>query len=125
MTRRVLVVDDEPDIREIARMALELLGGWEVVTASSGAEALEVAAREQPDAVLLDVQMPGMDGTETARRLREASATAHVPVLLLTAKARSAEREQLAVDPVVAVLTKPFDPTTLAAEVSRALGWTS
>ena len=125
MTRRVLVVDDEPDIREIVRMALEMLAGWTILTASSGAEALRIAASEQPDAVLLDVMMPGMDGPETARRLAENAETADIPVMLLPAKAMTAERAQLAAAPVVGVLTKPFDPMELAGDIRELLGWSS
>ncbi len=86
--RRILLVDDEPDIRQIAAMALQLGSGWTVLTASSGAQALEVAGREVPDAILLDVMMPGMDGPETLRRLREDAALRETPVLFLTAKAQ-------------------------------------
>lgn len=125
MTHRVLVVDDEPDIREIARLSLERLAGWTVLTAASGDEALQLAAQELPDAVLLDVMIPGMDGPEVARRLAADPTTAGIPVLLLTARARSAEREELAEGPVAAVLTKPFDPTSLADDIAGALGWTS
>ncbi len=123
MSRRVLVVDDEPDIREIAVMALERLAGWTVLTASGGEEALVVAEREQPEVVVLDVMMPGLDGPGTARRLAANPATAHIPVLLLTAKAMSAEKAILASEPVVGVLTKPFDPTRLAQDIEHALGW--
>ncbi len=123
MARHVLVVDDEPDIREIARLALEQLAGWVVTEASSGAQALELAASEHPDAVLLDVMMPGMDGPETARRLRENDATKDLAVLLLTAKVLSRDRDDLAAAPVDGVLGKPFDPLTLAGDIERALGW--
>lgn len=123
MSHRVLVVDDELDIREIARLALERLAGWRVLTAGSGEEAIVVAAAEQPEAVLLDVMMPGLDGLETARRLAAQETTARIPVVLLTARARSAERAELEHAPVVGVLTKPFDPATLARDVEQILGW--
>jgi CheY-like chemotaxis protein len=119
----VLVVDDEPDIREIARLALERLAGWTVSTASSGREALEKAATEQPEVILLDVMMPEIDGRETARQLAANPATSAIPVILLTAKAMTTERAQLAAEPVVGVLTKPFDPVSLALDVERLLGW--
>jgi len=123
VNRRVLVVDDEPDIREIAVLALERLAGWTVLTAADGEQAIALAEQEQPEAIILDVMMPGMDGPQTARRLAANPATAHIPVLLLTAKAMSAEKAQLASGPVTAVLTKPFDPTRLAADIESALGW--
>lgn len=125
MTHRVLVVDDEPDIREIARLALERLAGWTVLTAASGEEALEVATRERPEAVLLDVMMPGLDGPSTAQRMAADPATRDIPILLVTAKVRAGERQVLEESPVVGVLAKPFDPATLAADVERALGWRS
>ncbi len=121
--RRILLVDDEPDIRQIAAMALQLGSGWTVLTASSGAQALEVAGREVPDAILLDVMMPGMDGPETLRRLREDAALRETPVLFLTAKAQPAELRHLAASGVAGVLSKPFDPLALRRDVAQALGW--
>ena len=124
MARRVLVVDDEPDIRTLARLALERVGGHEVVTAESGLEALETAAREPFDAIVLDVMMPGLDGPSTVRKLREQEATRDVPVVMLTAKAQAAERRDLAELDVSGVLAKPFDPMALADELAATLGWT-
>lgn len=123
MTRLALVVDDEPDIREIARLALEEVAGWRVVEVSNGEEALEVAAEEQPDVVLLDVMMPGLDGPSTARRLASDPRTRHLPIVLLTARVGSVEVAKLRSGPVAAVLAKPFDPMTLADDVSEVLGW--
>jgi CheY-like chemotaxis protein len=94
-----------------------------VVTATDGHQALDVAVRERPEVVLLDVTMPGMDGPETARRLAADPRTAHIPVVLLTAKVMSRERAALADVPVAAVLGKPFDPMTLAVQVAEAVGW--
>jgi len=124
MPKRILIVDDEDDIREVATMSLEVIGGYEVRTASSGAEALELAAADPPDAILLDVMMPGMDGPTTFRRLQEAEGTAAIPVVLLTAKVQSADRRIFEDLGVAAVLTKPFDPMQLAAQLADALGWT-
>lgn len=124
MPKRILIVDDEDDIREVAQMTLEMMAGWEVRTASSGAEALSVAAADPPDAILLDVMMPEMDGPATLARLRAQPATAGVPVVFLTAKARGAEQRRLA-ETGAAVLAKPFDPSLLAGQLSRALGWPS
>lgn len=120
--RRVLVVDDEPLTLEVAKMALEL-AGWTVTTATNGAEVLERACVEQPDAILMDVMMPGMDGPTACRRLAEAPTTAHIPVILFTAKVQHAEQRRWASLPVVGVLTKPFDPMRLAADVRTLLGW--
>jgi CheY-like chemotaxis protein len=123
VTRRVVVVDDEADIREIATLSLETMQGWQVVAVSSGAEAVEVVAREQPDAVLLDVMMPGQDGPATLVALRAQESTRAVPVVFLTAKAQIRERAQLADLGAAGVLAKPFDPTTLGDELAALLGW--
>jgi CheY-like chemotaxis protein len=124
MSRKILLVDDEDDIREVAQMSLEMTAGWEVVTASSGAEALRMAAAERPDAILLDVMMPGMDGPDTARALRAAEETGTIPIILLTAKVQAADRRRFDDLGVAGVLSKPFDPMELAAQVSGVLGWT-
>ena len=123
MSRTILLVDDEDDIREVAQLSLEMTAGWEVRTASSGAEALRLAAANPPDAILLDVMMPEMDGPATARALRAAPATAGIPIILLTAKVQAADRRRFDDLGVAGVLGKPFDPMTLAGEVSRVLGW--
>ncbi len=125
MSRRVLVVDDEPDVREIAVASLEAMAGWQVSTAASGVEALERAAEEKPEAILLDVMMPGMDGPTTLRLLAGQAATAAIPVLFLTAKVHSTDRRQFADLEVAGVIAKPFDPLTLAEQVAAILGWST
>jgi CheY-like chemotaxis protein len=121
--RRVLVVDDDDAIREVAQMALEIVGGWEVRAASSGVEAVQRATEEAPDAVLLDVMMPGMDGPTTFTRLRECPQTATIPVIFLTAKVQAGDRRAWTELDIAGVIAKPFDPMTLASEVSHLLGW--
>ncbi|MCW2805606.1 MAG: hypothetical protein QOF52_2263 [Propionibacteriaceae bacterium] len=121
--RRVLVVDDDDAIREVAQMALEIVGGWEVRAASSGVEAVQRATEEAPDAVLLDVMMPGMDGPTTFSRLRECPQTAAIPVIFLTAKVQAGDRRAWTELDIAGVIAKPFDPMTLASEVSHLLGW--
>ena len=123
MSRKILLVDDEDDIREVAQMSLEMTAGWEVLTASSGAEGLRLAAAERPDAILLDVMMPGMDGPATARALKADADTAGIPIILLTAKVQAADRRRFDDLGVAGVLAKPFDPMELAAQVSAVLGW--
>jgi CheY-like chemotaxis protein len=123
MTRRILIVDDEDDIREVAQMSLEMVAGWEVIPARSGDEGVRLATEHRPDAILLDVMMPGMDGPATARLLREAPETAAIPVILLTAKVQPADRRRLEGLGVEGVLAKPFDPMELANQVSALLGW--
>ncbi len=121
--KRILLVDDEDDVREVARLSLEMMGGWEVLPASSGEEAVRLAETGRPDAVLLDVTMPEMDGPATFRALQANAATRAIPVLLLTAKTRAADLEHFAGLGVTGVISKPFDPLTLARDVSDALGW--
>ena len=123
MAHKILIIDDEDDIREVAALSLETVADWVVVAASSGAQGLARAVDEQPDAILLDVMMPGMDGPSTFRELRRNPATAGIPVLLLTAKAQSKDQRQFAELGVEAVLLKPFDPMTLSAQIADALGW--
>ncbi len=121
--KRILVVDDEDDIREVAAMSLEMVGGWRVLTANSGAEGITKAEAEQPDAILLDVMMPDMDGPTTFRKMRENPATQNIPVILLTAKIQAVDKQALEELGVTAILAKPFDPMTLPGAVASALGW--
>ena len=123
MSRRILIIDDEEDIRQVAALSLETGAGWEVMMANSGAQGLVRAADYQPDAILLDVMMPGMDGPSTFRELRKNPATSKIPVLLLTAKVQSTDQRRFADLGVEAVLFKPFDPLTLATQISSVLSW--
>ncbi|MEG3849716.1 response regulator [Microcoleus sp. herbarium19] len=121
--KRILVIDDAEDIREVAQVSLEVVGGWEVLTASSGQEGVAKALAEQPDAILLDVMMPDQDGPTTFLQLQANNATQHIPVILLTAKALASDRRMFADLGVVSVIAKPFEPMSLAAQVAQALGW--
>ena len=123
MPHKVLIIDDEDDIREVAALSLESVAGWEVVTANSGSQGLARAVEHQPDAILLDVMMPGMDGPTTFRELRKNPATAKIPVLLLTAKVQSSDQRRFADLGVESVLFKPFDPLTLSDQIASVLGW--
>jgi CheY-like chemotaxis protein len=123
MSRTLLLVDDEDDIREVAQLSLEMTAGWRIHTASSGAQALAAARSLRPDAILLDVMMPEMDGPTTVRHLKADPATASIPVILLTAKVQASDRRAFEDLGVVGVLSKPFDPMALAGEVSAVLGW--
>ena len=123
MSHRILIIDDEEDIRDVAALSLETVAGWEVVVASSGAQGLARAIEHQPDAILLDVMMPGMDGPTTLRELRKNPVTAKIPVMLLTAKVQASDQRRFADLAVEAVLFKPFDPMTLSTQISAVLGW--
>jgi CheY-like chemotaxis protein len=118
---KVLIVDDENDILTIARLSLARIGRMEVVEACGGAEGLRVAEAEIPDVILLDVMMPGMDGPTTFEALRSNRVTTAIPVIFLTAKAMSSEVERLHRIGATGVLTKPFDPLTLASQVKTIL----
>ena len=122
MQRRILIIDDEQDIREVAAASLELVGGFAVLTEASGDAGIAAARREQPDAILLDLMMPEMDGFETLKRLKQDESTEHIPVILLTARAQSLGAVPLAAG-AVAVMVKPFDPMRLANEVGAILLW--
>jgi CheY-like chemotaxis protein len=121
--RRVLVVDDDEMLREVAKVSLEMVGGWEVLTAASGAEAQRLASLERPDALLLDVMMPGMDGPSTVMALRKDPVTRDIPVIFLTAKVSGDGHAQWDHLGLSGVIPKPFDPMILPAEVARLLGW--
>ena len=114
MGRKILIIDDEDDIREVAALSLETVAGWEVIKASSGAQGVARAAEQHPDAILLDVMMPGMDGPDDISRAAQEPATAAIPVLLLTAKVQGTDQRRFADLGVEAVLFKPFDPAHAA-----------
>ena len=118
---KVLVIDDEEDVRFVARMSLGRVGGMTVVEAAGGEEGVLRARSEQPDFILLDMMMPGMDGAATFRTLRADSETAAIPVVFLTAKAMAAEVQRLLELGAKGVILKPFNPMTLATEIQSIL----
>jgi len=122
-TRRILVVDNEPSIQEVAQMCLETVAGWEVSIAGSGLEGLAAAEREQPDAILLDVMMPDMDGLDTFTRLQANPVTRSIPVILLTAKVQTTDRQIYTKLGIRSTIAKPFCPLKLAQEIATTLGW--
>jgi DNA-binding response OmpR family regulator len=121
MPGRVLVVDDDPVIVRLLEVNLRL-EGYEVSTASRGEEALERAAEVHPDVIVLDVMMPGLDGWETCRRLREQPEFAETPVVFLSARAQDDDRSKGLGLGRVEYVTKPFDPVKLMELVGRLLG---
>lgn len=123
MSKRVLIVDDEEDVRAIARLGLEMGSDWTVLTASSGSEALQAAADQAPDVILLDMMMPEMDGRLTLQKLKANPETQPIPVILVTAKVQASDQTSFAELEVAAVLAKPFRPLTLADQIRDALGW--
>jgi len=117
VTTRILYVDDESDIREVAAMSLELDPEFEVRTAASGVEALTLAAEWKPELILLDVMMPVMDGPTTFAHLREQAGTAAIPVVFITARTQAQEVEGFKALGAKGVIAKPFDPMSLASTV--------
>lgn len=117
---RVLLVDDDPDIRKIGALSLVAVGGFQVEVAESGAEAIAKGAERAPDLILLDIMMPGMDGVATLAELRKLPGLAGTPVVFFTARVQRAEVEELVALGAMGVIGKPFDPMTLASQV-RAL----
>ncbi|AFY47595.1 response regulator containing a CheY-like receiver domain and an HD-GYP domain [Nostoc sp. PCC 7524] len=122
-TKRILVVDNEQYIQEVAKICLETVAGWEVMTASSGKEGISQAAACQPDAILLDVMMPDMDGIATFEKLQANPVTKDIPVILLTAKIQATDRRRYSQLGMVTAIAKPFNPLELAGQVATALGW--
>jgi CheY-like chemotaxis protein len=120
---RILLIDDEDDIREVASLTLETTAGWEVITASSGASGIRAAIAEKPDAILMDVMMPEMDGPTTFREMQKNPQIANIPVILLTAKVQGVDQRRFADLGVAAVLFKPFDPMKLAQQIADVLDW--
>lgn len=122
-TRRILIIDDEYDIRAVAQLTLKTVGGWDVSLAASGNEGLAKAVDEQPNVILLDVMMPDMDGIETFRALQANPATQSIPVILMTAKVQAAEQRQFAELGVAGIISKPFKAMKLPSQIAKTLGW--
>ncbi|BAZ15278.1 response regulator receiver domain protein [Calothrix sp. NIES-4071] len=121
--KRILVVDNEEYIQEVTKICLETVAGWEVITAASGSECIFKAQTYLPDAILLDVMMPDMDGLATFEKLQDNPATQQIPVILLTAKIQASDRRRYAEQGIKDAIAKPFNPTELAHQVSAILGW--
>jgi CheY-like chemotaxis protein len=118
---RILCTEDDPDIQAVAHLALERVGGFQVMICGSGAETLQKAADFAPDLILLDVMMPGMDGPSTLRALRADAATSNIPVLFLTAKVQPAEADHYRSLGALGVIAKPFDPMSLASQIRQVV----
>ena len=118
---KVLYVEDDPDIQVIARIALEDLGGFDVRACASGEQALAAIADFQPDLLLLDVMMPGMDGPTLLTRLRKTTNGATVPAIFMTARVQRSETDQYLALGATSVIAKPFDPLTLADQIRQTL----
>jgi CheY-like chemotaxis protein len=123
LSKTVLVIDDDRDIREVAKVTLELVGGFTVLTAESGSRGLLVAQEAKPDAIILDLMMPEMDGQETLAQLKRDPGTACIPVIMLTAKVHAPKHDLIARGTAAGILLKPFDAMLLSKQVCEILGW--
>lgn len=123
MSKRILLIDDEDDIREIAATSLEMIGGWQVSLARSGEEGVLKAQQEHPEAILLDVMMPEQDGASTLALLQAQKSTAAIPVIFLTAKVQPAEQQRLQSLGATGIVSKPFDPLVLPQMIREILRW--
>ena len=118
--QRILYVEDEPDIQAVAQIALETVGGFTLKAFSTGQEAITHAEAFNPDLLLLDVMMPGMDGPSTLAKLRELPALADTPVIFMTAKVQPQEVEHFKALGAIDVIAKPFDPMTLSSQLEQS-----
>ena len=124
-TKRILLIDDEEDVRTLACFCLELEAGWKMMSASGGEVGIAIAIEQQPDAILLDAMMPDLDGLETIARLKANPKTQQIPVVFITAKAQASDRRTFYAAGAKGVINKPFDALTLASQISGFLNWRS
>ncbi|NEP29920.1 MAG: response regulator [Moorea sp. SIO3I6] len=122
-TKCILLIDDEETIQEVVQVGLELETDWEVLTASSGLEGIAMAKTKLPDAILLDVMMPDMDGIATFAKLKANSKTQSIPVIFLTAKTQIAEQHPFKKNGIAGIIIKPFNSITLAIKIAELLQW--
>ncbi|MBL3705475.1 response regulator [Sulfitobacter sp. BDSS02] len=118
---RLMHVEDDEDIREVAKMALEFSGQFEIIQCPSGEEAIERAPEFKPEVLLLDVMMPGMSGPTTLQHLRKIEGLQDTPAIFMTARAQPSEIEELKAQSALTVVVKPFDPITLGDQIMAAL----
>jgi DNA-binding response OmpR family regulator len=121
--KRILIIDDEPGISEIVKIALKAIAGWEVLVAASGKEGINMAIAEMPDAILLDLMMPEMDGIATLEEMQTHAVLQSIPTILLTAKTQTSEQKQFAELAITGVITKPFKAPDLVQQMRYLLNW--
>ncbi len=120
-SKKVLLVDDDQNIRFVTQVSLEGLTQWQIILAESGQEALTKAVVEKPDLILLDMMMPGMDGRTTFAKLKELAELSATPIIFMTAKVQTHEVEGYLKMGAAGVIAKPFDPMKLAEEICQTL----
>lgn len=123
MDRQVLIIDDEASIITIVQVALEVTAGWQVLSATSGKEGVAIATTRQPDAIILDVNMPKQDGKAVLKLLQAKAETQDIPVIFLMAQARGAEQTALKALGVAGIIIKPFSANAIASHIKTILYW--
>ncbi|MBW4614098.1 MAG: response regulator [Desmonostoc vinosum HA7617-LM4] len=122
MSKCILIVDDEEDVRALIQLGLEMKTDWEILSTNSGAEAINIAITKQPDVILLDLMMPDMDGRTTLQKLKNEPKTQHIPIILMSAKVKSSVEESFTDLDVAAIFTKPLRPLNLPEQIIEVLG---
>ncbi len=122
-TKRILIVDDDESIQTVVQFGIQMVTDWDVLIASSGLQGIKTAWDKSPDAILLDVMMPDMDGIATFKTLQSDPQTTQIPVIFLTAKAQASERRQFNDLGVSGVITKPFNSLDLPDQIIKILNW--
>lgn len=120
MNKRILIADDEPHMLRITELSLKK-GGFDILLARDGRQAVEMTISEKPDLVVLDVMMPGMDGFAALREIKSRPDTAAIPVIILTSRGQRIVQEEAQTSGAVLYLTKPFSPSDLLSEAKRIL----
>lgn len=123
MTKKILLIDDDPSIQDFTQVAIRKFTKWQSIGVVTGMEGIDQARTEAPDAILLDISMPDMDGFQVFEQLRSDPLTRSIPVILLTAKALPSDRRRFSEMGIAGVITKPFDPVTVWPQVAKFLGW--
>lgn len=121
--KRILIIDDDESIQTVVQFGIQMVVDWDVLVASSGMQGIKTACDQKPDAILLDVMMPDMDGIATLKAIQANSETAQIPVIFLTAKAQTSERRQFNDLRVNGVITKPFNSLDLPDIITKILDW--
>jgi len=123
MSKNILIIDDEQDLRELVQLSLNCFTDWQVSTAAMGAEGVQQAIAQSFDAILLDISMPDMDGFQVFEQLRTCATTQATPVILLTAKVQPNDRRRFLTMDIAGIITKPFASETIAADIAEILDW--
>ncbi|MBD2189165.1 response regulator [Pseudanabaena mucicola] len=123
ITKSILLIDDEPNLAQVIAVCLESFKGWKVQIANSGKAGLSIVESLKPDAILLDVMMPEMDGIKVLQHLQQNPVTQKIPVILLTAKVQASDRARFAQLDIAGAIAKPFEPLQIADKIAELLNW--